>query len=51
MESFDLSIDSLIGIDDTHAKAIIKDKDNMIYANISPETKHKVDDFFNSFNI
>ena len=51
MESFDLSMDSLVGIDDTHTKAIIKDKDNMIYTNISPETKHRVDDFFNSFNV
>jgi hypothetical protein len=51
MESFDLPMESLIGVDNSHRHAIIKDKDNMIYANISPETKHKVDDFFSSFNI
>ena len=49
MESFNLSFDDLIGFDETHEKAIIKDRDNKIYANISPETKHKVDDFFASF--
>lgn len=51
MESFDLPMESLVGVDNTHTHAIIKDKDNMVYANISPETKHRVDDFFNSFNI
>lgn len=51
MESFDLPLDSIIGIDKSRTHAIIKDKDNMIYSNISPETKHKVDDFLSSFNI
>ena len=51
MESFDLPMDSLVGIDSSHRHAIIKDKDNMIYSNISPETVHKVNDFFNSFDI
>ena len=50
MESFNLSFDDLIGFDETREKAIIKDRDNKIYANISPETKRKVDDFFASFN-
>ena len=49
MESFNLSIDDLIGFDESHTHAIIKDNDNRIYANISPDTKHRVDDFFASF--
>ena len=50
MESFNLSFDDLIGFDATHNHAIIKDEDNTIYANISPTTKRRVDDFFASFN-
>jgi hypothetical protein len=49
MESFNLSFDDLIGFDACHKHAIIQDGDNKIYANISPETKHRVDDFFASF--
>ena len=49
MESFNLSFDDLIGFDESHKHAIIKDGDNRIYANINPQTKHKVDDFFASF--
>ena len=44
-----LTFDDLIGFDDTHKHAIIQDGDNKIYANISPETKRKVDSFFASF--
>lgn len=51
LESFDLNESSLTGFDKSRKRVIIKDKDNTIYANISPETKHRVDDFFNSFNI
>lgn len=51
MESFNLGMEDLVGIDKTHTHAIICDKDNTIYANISPETKKRVDDFFLSFNI
>ena len=51
MESFDLEMNDLVGIDKTHTHAIIRDRDNTIYANISPETKKRVDDFFSSFHI
>lgn len=51
LESFDLNESALQGFDNSRKRVIIKDKDNTIYANISPETKHRVDDFFNSFNI
>ena len=51
LESFELTADDIVGIDKTHNFAIIKDNDNTIYANINPETKHRVDDFFNSFKI
>lgn len=51
LESFDLSLEDIVGFDKTHDHAIIRDKDNTIYAKIRPETKHAVDDFFASFNI
>lgn len=49
LESFDLSMDDLIGFDSSINHAIIKDGDNTIYANISPNTKHEVMDFLSSF--
>ena len=49
MESFELDFNDLIGFDETHTHAIIKDRDNRIYANINPETKRRVDNFFASF--
>ena len=49
MESFDLTEENLYGFTEDHRKVIIKDDDNMIYANISPKTKKRVDDFFASF--
>jgi hypothetical protein len=49
MESFDLSLDDLVGFDNTHKHMIVKDNNNTIYANISPKTKKRVDDFFASF--
>lgn len=52
LESFELSLDSLVGFDETRTHTIIKDaNDNMIYAKINPSTKRKVDDFFSSFNL
>lgn len=51
MESFELPMENLYGFTESRNQVIIKDDDNMIYANISPKTKKKVDDFFNSFNI
>lgn len=49
MESFDLDISDLVGFDESKTHAIIKDKDNMIYAKINPKTVHEVKDFFRSF--
>ena len=49
MESFDLTEENLYGFTEDHRKVIIKDDDNMIYANISTKTKIRVDDFFASF--
>lgn len=49
LESFDLGIEDLVGFNKERTHAIIKDRDNMIYAKIRPETKKKVDDFFASF--
>lgn len=49
MESFELGNDSLVGFGPERKNVIIKDKDNMIYANINPNTKKLVDDFFASF--
>ena len=49
MESFDLGMDSLVGISNNHRQAIIKDDMNTIYCNINPDTAKKVDEFFASF--
>ena len=49
MESFDLSMEDLMGFDNSLNHVIIKDRDNTIYAKMSPETKHKVNDFLSSF--
>lgn len=49
MEAFDLSIDDIVGFDNGLNHVIIKDKDNTIYANMSPKTRHEVVDFLSSF--
>ena len=49
MESFELGTENLVGFNPSHKTVIIKDKDNMIYANINPTTKKLVDEFFASF--
>ena len=49
LEAFDLSLDDIVGFDSSLNHAIIKDKDNTIYANISPKTKHEVCSFLSSF--
>ena len=49
LESFELTDENLYGFTPDHKHVIIKDEDNTIYANISPKTKKRVDDFFNSF--
>jgi hypothetical protein len=49
MESFDIGMESLVGVSDNHKQAIIKDDMNTIYCNINPDTAKKVDDFFASF--
>ena len=50
LESFDLTEDNLYGFDYTKEHVIIKDENNMIYANIDPSTVKKINDFYNSFN-
>lgn len=50
MEAFDLDTGSLVGFSNDNKQVIIKDDTNTIYANISPKTKRRVDDFFNCFN-
>lgn len=49
MEAFDLSLNDIVGFDSSINHAIIRDKDNVIYANISPKTKREVVDFLSSF--
>lgn len=51
MEAFDLGLDSLVGFDMGREHVIIKDENNMIYANINPNTVKKVNEFYNSFNL
>lgn len=50
LESFDLTEENLYGFDLAKEHVIIKDENNMIYANINPETVKKVNEFYNSFN-
>jgi len=49
MESFDLKKEDLIGFDKSKQHAIIRDRNNLIYANISARTKNEVTDFLSSF--
>lgn len=49
LEAFDLSLNDIVGFDSSLNHAIIRDKDNVIYANISPNTKKEVTNFLSSF--
>lgn len=49
MEAFDLPMENLYGFSKDHKQVIIKDENNMVYANINPETVKKVNEFYNSF--
>lgn len=49
LESFDLPLENLVGFDGERKHVIIRDDDNRIYADISPETAKRVNDFFTSF--
>lgn len=49
MEAFDLGPDSLIGFDDSRTHVIMRDENNIIYADINPNTVKKVNDFYSSF--
>lgn len=49
MESFDLHMEDVIGFDKPHKNFMIRDKNNVLYVNMRPETKKLVDDFFSSF--
>lgn len=51
MEAFDLNISNIVGFDSKRKHTIIRDENNVIYANINPNTVKKVNDFYNSFNI
>jgi regulator of extracellular matrix RemA (YlzA/DUF370 family) len=49
MEAFDLPMENLYGFSKDHKQVIIKDDNNMVYANINPETVKKVNEFYDSF--
>lgn len=49
LESFDLGLDNLAGFDVDRKHVIIKDENNVIYADINPESAKRVNDFFTSF--
>lgn len=51
LEAFDLSLDNLCGFDMAKEHVIIRDENNVIYANINPNTVKKVNEFYNSFNL
>lgn len=50
LEAFDLDIKDLCGFDSDKRHVIIKDENNLIYADINPNTVKKVNDFYNSFH-
>ena len=49
LESFDLSMDDIVGFSPDKSHLIIKDRDNRIYTKMSPRTQREVKDFFSSF--
>ena len=49
MESFELAREDIVGFDKTLEHAIVRDGDNVIFANISAKTKNEVKDFLSSF--
>lgn len=49
MESFDLDQDSLVGFSKGNKHVIIRDNNNMIYCNIDPSTRKRVNDYLRSF--
>lgn len=48
MESFDLNDDNLVGFSKNNKHIIMKDNDNTIYCNMTPETRNKVNDCLRS---
>ena len=51
MEAFDLDMSNMIGVDSNKKHVIMKDENNIIYANINANTVKRVKDFYNSFNL
>lgn len=49
MESFDLTPDNMTGFSRNNKHVIIRDSDNMIYCNIDPTTRKKVNEYLASF--
>ena len=49
MEAFDIDESDIIGFDNSKTHVIMRDENNMIYANINPNTVRKVKDFYDSF--
>ena len=51
LESFDLGMDNLVGITEDRKHTIIRDDNNIIYANVNPESIKKINEFYESFSI
>ena len=49
MESFELTREDIVGFDSTLEHAIVRDGNNVIFANISAKTTNEVKDFLSSF--
>ena len=49
MEAFDLSNEDLVGFTPNHKQVLIRDENNMIYCNLDPMTRNKVNDYIRSF--
>lgn len=48
MESFNLTLENVVDISNDHNFFMVRDKDNMLYVNMHPQTKKDVDEYFSS---
>lgn len=49
MESFDLTMDDIVGLSNDNRQLIVKDNNNMIYCNMDTNSRKKVNEYLSSF--
>jgi hypothetical protein len=49
MESFDLTMDDIVGLSNDNRQLIVKDNNNMIYCNMDTNSRKKVNEYLRSF--